>query len=402
MEEHAMSQIIRKKNKTITMQNMCAFLLAIYPVLFSYVSFFNINYGEIMLLVFSCVCVFKSFKLPSGYLLYWIYAAIDIFLICDGFKITYLIPGGISFFIYSLSLAVLSQLFNTHIFYRIFRAVFFVSVIVWCLQFLGLMPDQYSKSLIFPISDHIGYGNVDLKDLQYMRSETDRFCSFFLEPAYYAQFIAIYLSLELFYRAEETKLITKLSLFPICMLLLLRSGLGILCLAVIFGYKLVLYIKNKGFNYYLLLFVPLVFLMGFLFLRSDIGVQMLNRRVEFNEEGTSGFLRLFQGFMIYDEFPLVGKLFGQELSGGYRFANGFTTVLIRQGLIGMILLVYVYFRLYRKSSSMGKCMVWLLLVMSLIEQVYLAPSMLLCTIVAYLSRKNNENSISVPNRALRC
>lgn len=368
-------------------QTIGMFLLALYPVLFSYVFSFNINYGESFLLIFSFFCLGRSLSLPSGYIFLWIYVAIDTIIISDGFKITYLIPGGISFFIFSFSLAALSSCFNIEKCYRFYRSIFLLSVVVWVCQLLNLLPLEYSRSLILPISDHIGYGEVDLKELILIREEADRASSFFLEPAYYAQFIAIYLALELFYKTGDKKLLSIRAILPVIVLLVLRSGLGVICLIVLILIKFFSFKKTKRSSTALILSIPIAIFIGYLFIQSTYGEDLISRTTEFSEEGSSGYLRVLQGYILYNDLPTLGKVFGQELIGDYMFANGLSTILIRTGIVGLILFLFVYCRLYINGTSLSKSMVILLLTMSLVEQVYLGPSMLICTVIAFSSQK---------------
>ncbi len=382
-----MSSAIGKSSSMNWIYRISMLVLALYPVLFSYVFPFNLNYGETFLLILSFLCLFKSFQLPQGYLILWMYVAIDMIAISGGFKMTYLIPGGISFFIFSISVIALSCCFKLEVFYRYFRIIFILSAIVWCLQILNLLPPEYSRSFILPISDHIGYGEVDLQELRFIREDVDRASSFFLEPAYYAQFIAIYLAIVLFYDIGDKKLFPLRALFPIILLLALRSGVGIICLIVLICIKLLSYLKKTNNLLKLLYIIPIVVFVGVFLAQSSLGADMLSRTAEFSEEGSSGYLRVLQGYIIFSDLPLYGKLFGQEMVGDYMFANGLSTVLIRTGIIGMLLLIYVYIRMYIKGTSLSKTMIILLLSMSLVEQVYLGPSMLICTIIAFSSHK---------------
>ena len=61
------------------------------------------------------------------------------------------------------------------------------------------------------------------------------------------------------------------------------------------------------------------------------------------------------------------------------YFNGIQSVLIFNGLIGLILLVLFYIKEAMKAEMLGKAQSLLLLTLSLIGQMYLGPIMLLCT-----------------------
>lgn len=390
---------------------LCTFLmllLAFFPILTAYINSFNFNFGEtafILLLLLALIRVksIKIFKFPDYYFYFWIYVAIALLITSNEFKITYLIPGGIAFFIFSLSLGLSSMFFNIEVLYKGLKILFFVALVFFLMQNLNLLPPQYQVVAVFPISDHVAYTNTDFEALMDLRSTTIRPSSLFLEPAYYAQFILVLLTIELFYKAQK-RLFTPLAVLAIVVLLFLRSGLGISCLAIVILFKLLSFynilqpatLKNKKTGLFVVLF--LIIIASWVFLSTEIGQELLERKNEFTEEGSSGFLRFVQGFMIFDALPIRNKIFGISMEdvasmhlsfftytpeGDVKlFTNGLCTLLIRTGLLGFIFLFVVYFKIFKKGTPLARALILLLFFMSLLEQVYLASSMLLCTVIA--------------------
>ena len=379
-------------------------LLALYPILYSYMSSYNLNYGEIGLgLATAFGMIHYGMKdglvFPSKYLYFWIYVSITLIITSNSFKFTYLIPGGIAFSLFSLNWAFSSRVFHLDSLYKCMKIVFFIAVLVYIAQLLHLMPNQYQYIAVFPISDHIAYADIDYQGLMNLREGTIRPCSLFLEPAYFAQYALIFLALEMFYKTDIDRLLTPISFITIIVLLLLRSGLGFCGLIVLLSIKCYDYLKKSRNGWMtLLLIAPVLIYFLSLFLVSEAGVELMERKSEFQTEGSSGFLRIVQGFLIFDALPLFHKLFGISMESVAAmqlpfftytstgevslFTNGFCTVLIKTGLMGLLLLLFVYYKMFKNGSMLSKTLVILLLVMSMIEQVYLTSSMLLCSVIA--------------------
>ena len=382
-------------------------LMALYPILWTYVSFLNLNYGETALFIVSLIIFFqypqKLFSnLPRGYMLFWGICAICLVLHGGGFKFSYLIPGGVVFFIFSVSLAASSLCFSIEKFYKYYRIAFVFSVIVFILQTLRLLPEQYNYLFVLPFSDHIAYTGTELSTV-FNHRNGGRSSSFFLEPAYYSQFVTIFLILELFYKAGKNKLYTKTSLFVIVLLIFIRSGLGMLGLVMVLTYKAYDFLSNsRNYTKYLLILIPLVFFFLKLYLGSEMGESLLERKEELTMEDSSGYVRILQGALFFSNLPLLNKFIGvsQEQLIEFNksiitygpddyislFTNGFFTLTLSNGLIGLFVFLVMCYLLYKASNSLGRCSLWVLLSFSLVEQVYLGSSMLICLFIACADR----------------
>ena len=396
-------------NRKLSWQTSVAmFLLAAYPLLTTYVSAYNLNYGEIALALFLVISVIISRSLtnisfPKGYILFWALVSIALIVNSGSFRITYLIPGGIACTLFSLNVGNISGYFINNKLRKYITIIFLLSVVVYFFQILNLVPAEYKNTFILPISDHIGYDGYDLNELRDLRWDNTRPCSFFLEPAYYAQFILIFLTIELFRMKNANKICTLLSVVAIALLVVLRSGLGMVGLAIILITKFFVYFKNSNkARLYFLFIISIALIIVFYFAQSVTGVELLARTEELETEGSSGFVRLLQGYYIYNALPVVNKFIGCDVSmlesmqlpfvtyvnnEAILFTNGFSTLLIRTGLLGALILVYVYVQLFKNGNLLAKAIIVLLLTMSLVEQVYINSSMLVCTIIAYKNQK---------------
>lgn len=414
----------QSKNYTFSMWALM-FALALCPVLYSYVSSFNLKYCDILFLIIILgVWIINGgkniFSFPRFYLYFWLYAAIALITISHSIKITYLIPGGIAFAIFSMSWGVSSKFFNLSVFYTILRFVFYLSVIVFIAQLFQIIPHQYQIAAILPISDHIAYTDTDYYELMLLRDRSDRPCSFFLEPAYYAQFLLIFLTLNLFYKTRKDVLFSLSSMVCIITLLLLKSGLGLVGLAVLLSIRVIVFFKeSKKSRLLLFAALPFLFLATYYYFTTDAGLAVLERQDELTTEGSSGFMRVVQGFMIFDALPTTNKVLGvsmedvenmhlpfityDENGDAKMFTNGFCTLLLRTGILGTILFFVVYFFIWQKGSTLSKVLLILLFVMSIIEQVYLLPSMLIISVISsslIKREEQNENCVHLTNSPL--
>ena len=405
-----MNTTIPKRVKCISIFIMA--FLSLYPILYAYMNSFSFNYGEMLFLgLLPLILILaKSYRittLPSGYYVFWFYVALLLIISSGDFKVTYLIPGGIAFTIFSLMTGVSIKYFNIDYLYKLMRSFLIIASLIFILQYMGLTPEEYSRCFILPISDHLAYSNLDYEGLIAMRQYGTRACSIFLEPAYFAQYACIFLVLELFYKAGTERLYTKLSIFIVAILLLSRSGCALLGLATVAAVKLITYLRyTKRSMGYLLFVLPIIGMSIFYYFSTDVGVALLDRTAELNTEGSSGYMRVFQGFFIYDYLPLINKIFGIStedlmnmnipfLSVGRdgevaMFTNGLFTLLIRTGFVGFIIFMYIYIKMYKSTNIVGKASLWLLLSLSLVEQVYLLFPMMLCTV---LTTKEFNNTI---------
>ena len=368
-----------KSSKSVNLHriSICSMVcLALYPVLYSYMNSFSMNYGEVFFIallpmILLMAKTYKIIRLPSSYYLFWFYVALLLIIDSGEFKITYLIPGGIAFTLFSLLLGVTSKFLDVKHLYNIMKCIFIAASIVFILQSLGLMPSEYSICFILPISDHLAYSNVDYDALMALREHGTRPASIFLEPAYFAIYSCIFLILELFYKAGENRLFTKFSLLIILQLLFLRSGCALLGLGTVLLVKSIFYLKySKRSIGYFVLAIPFFLIAIYYYFSSEIGSELLERTQEFSTEGSSGYQRVFQGYFIYDYLPSFNKIFGistTKLSNMYipflsvrsdgevsMFTNGFFTLLIRTGIVGFLLFVYTYIRIYKSTNNMGK------------------------------------------------
>ena len=128
---------------------------------------------------------------------------------------------------------------------------------------------------------------------------------------------------------------------------------------------------------------------------------MLSRTEELSDEGTSGYARVVNGYMMFDQLTPEQKVFGisdarerfgyEKKSGAFVFyVNGVQSILLNLGYIGILLYFLFYANVFHKVGLTSRMCVVVLLVMSLLEANYLNSYMMLLTIIpcaeAYLKR----------------
>ena len=385
-------------------------LLALYPVLGYYGTNVGVDMGLLILFVaILAVTLFSGLRfksLPGLYLLYWAYAACMYLLLADQFKASLLIPGGVTLFVWSILLCFLAPYFNLELFKRYIRVVASISIVVFALQEIMFARLGYRFSAFLPISDSF-YGSLTYSELVFRQMYGGRSPSLFLEPAYFADFLLLVLSLELFSKEKQSLFSKILVVAIIVTILLLGSGsgfLGLFVLALFWGVKLYKGKSKLVLLVSLLLLIPIVYYGLEYYSQTDVGSAVMERQSEFSDEDTSGFRRIVRGYSIFAAIPFIFKIIGSPysvvidaasscgvnlLESSWTF-NGFQQVMISYGLIGLGILVSFYAKLYNKNNTTSQALIWLLLYLSLVEYIYLAPIMFIITM--YLVSKENSRT----------
>lgn len=386
-------------------------LLVLYPILYYYGLPLPFSWGEVLMILFSIVCILRygrrSFQYPQHYLLFWGYCALILILLHD-IKLSYLIPGGISMSVFSVTLAACTIVYDEIKLLKYFRVLFIPLVVLFLYQEYTFISSGSRFIFYLPISSETAYyGDMSFDQLRKLQALTDRSCSMFMEPAYFADFMLVHLCLELFNYDSRNKINNIYILGIVLVLLLLRSGSGIIGLAILGTIKILTlykYTKSKKSLFFLIVSIPVLLYIAYWYSMTEVGSGLLNRQSEITNQSGSAYDRIFRGFEIYAAMPLLNKLIGIDTSlfrnvasyngvetvqNGMMF-NGLQTVLVSYGLIGLCLMLLICINLYKKGDIVGRSALLLFLSLSLIESIYLKPIMLLLIIIAVNSRKRND------------
>lgn len=375
-------------------------VIALGPILAWYKIPFPVPLGHALILFLSSFAILKSGLnlnvLPKTFLLVFLYVCIS-WCANHGFEIwTLFPPGGWIFFIFVLGLQGGILLFDMDLCCKYMRWVSWIAILLFYIQ-LGLVIATGSQHFCFvpPLTGAFTYQNMMYSEIVARHLASSHPCSIFLEKSYMAYYLAAYLSLIMFSGENKAKLYTKESIIISITLILLRSGSGIVGLAVLWVVKLfsVFWTNNKGRRIAMtLLLIPFSLGIVYLYGSTESGQEMLSRQDELTTENTSGYVRVVGGYAIYDMLtpqektfgkPDAQEIFGKDRSDGttWFYINGVQTVLVYLGFIGAILYLLFYASIFRKVGLSSRMCLITLISMALLESNYLNPYMLLLTLI---------------------
>ena len=386
-------------------------LLAIFPLLKYYALTVSLPFsiGEVLLLLFSVYVLSrfnakKVWHFPKHYVTYWAYCAVIVF-ITSGVKVSYLLPGGFSMCMFSLWFATFAFVFDEDYLLRFFRNMFIPLAVFFVIQEISFRATGTRITWHLPIASETAYyGGLTFEQLESVQAWGERSSSLFMEPAYFAEYLLLHLCLEFFGEEGRNKLFNKYIIAIVLVLLLLKSGTGLVGLAFLGTLKLISYNKTQKSwksRALTLVLLPALYIGATYYVSTEIGSGMLKRQNELTDQSGSSYERIFRGLELYDAMPFPNKIIGidsstfretsnyngvETLKEGMLF-NGFQTVLITKGLLGLLLLFAVYVPIYRRSNILTKSSLGLLLLLSWIESVYLMPAMLILTLIAFEEKK---------------
>ena len=380
------------------------FLLAVFPILdYYYFGTSNFTFANVISIFLFLYTLLKgkfSFKnVPKSYYIYWIYSALQIYLIAGIGGWSDYIPGGVMLAIFSLCTFCYATYFDINVLRKYMRWVFIVASTLWFFQNMVWLSAHVKISTFLPLTNSILSNHMTYKELTLWQNEVggefiERFSSIFSEPSHFAQYALLLLAVELFIGENRNKLYTKFSVIIAAMLVLLQSGAGLIgmgFLAIIKIVYILLVTKQKKYYFYIVLLVPM-FVIGIQwYLNSQAGAYVAERSEQFdytNETSTSsGFVRMYFGWYRYGELSPVQKLLGTSRAaigemreGG--FFNGVTNVLCAQGLIGLFLLIVFYAKTCKRREPYSSVASLYMLFISLIASTYLGGLMLISAAIA--------------------
>lgn len=374
-------------------------LLALLPLLAWYKIPFPVGLGYAILLFLSAYTIirrgFRVNVLPASFWIVFVYICF-MWMYNHNFGIwTLLPPGGWNFFIFFLALLWGIMCFDLALLKKYMRLVVLISGVLFWIQFVFMITTGSPQICFVPnltgafIYENYTYSDIVAKHMTGIPS------SIFLEKSYLAYYFLTYLALIWFETDKKDKIFSREVIFVITTLIGSRSGTALVGLSILLAIKFfsIYWTANIRHRVLLIIFmVPLVLGSLFIYLKTEVGQQMISRSAEFSTEDSSGYTRVVGGYMMFDQLSTKEKLigisdarerFGVERSdGGIRFfANGIQTILLNLGYIGALLYFLFYVNVYRKVNLTSRMCIVVLLIMSLLESNYLNPYMMLLTIV---------------------
>lgn len=375
-------------------------ILAILPLLAWYKIPFPVSLGYALVLFLGAYSIvrerFRVDVVPKAFWTLFAYVSL-IWMHHQGYSIwTLFPPGGWLYFIFVLAILWGILTFDLQYLKKYMRWVALVAIALFWVQFiLKATTGSQMFCFVLNLTGAFTYEGMSYPELAAHHLAGDRPCSIFMEPSYMAHYLVSYLAIVWFDGKVKEKWLNKEVLLIICTLIALKSGSGMVALAVLFTIKMfnMFWSGNTGRRLLLIfLLIPIVIFMINMFIGSEIGQMMLSRSDEFSTDGTSGYIRVVGGYLMFDQLDLKEQMIGipdaRERFGLLNFdgnvvyfANGVQTILLSLGYLGAFFFLVFYVVLFKKTSLAPRMCIIILLVMSLIESNYLNPFMMLLTII---------------------
>ncbi len=409
------------KSRGKGMTRVLMLLLALLPILNIYMSPLpGFAIGDFLVLV--CMIIYgarnsrqKLFHWETRYIVFWGYVAVSFLIssVASGYMYRALVPGGVSFFVFSLVFGFFTNKTDLQLLHRFLRIVAVVSIAVFVLQEASYILLGSRFSAILPYANLTD--GVPTKELIYVQLLADRSSSFFREPAHFAQFLIVALAMDMFIEERGRKL-SAFSIICIVALLFLRSGNGLLGLLILVAVKMLAIMKgrNSFYKYAIILLIPITMAIAMpYYMQTEAAQYVMGRTNELTfDKNARSYARIYRGYALYGALPVVNKLIGtdsegilaashnSELSGmflGERnsdlYCNGVQQVLLNTGILGMVLLLVFIVPYYKKSGFLGKAALLSLLILSLVSSMFLSRIMLLMFLIAIEDSKRNSRDI---------
>lgn len=409
---------IQKKIGDSLLTKLAMFILALSPILSIYKLIGPFSFSSFLaILIFITAFQFKrkQLALTLPFFILWGYVSIN-FLMCTAtISLSSILPGGFNFFFFAVSVLAYGAFFDFDLLKRYTRYIFLIASVLFLIQFFLQIGTGTRVSFFIHLSDRLNYGDLTYHQIVQSQLSGERFCSIFLEPAYFAEYGILTLVLELFLDESKDKIVTPLALFYGTIIIMSRSGVGLISLVVLMVLKLIQFgILNKKKNYFVYTFLLLPFLYYGVnyYLQSELGSAMMERSSEITDsEQSSGFSRVLQASLVYDNLELSDKVFGlgevfvSDLHDKGVFFNGVFSILTSLGAVGFLLYLWFFYSGAKKYPPV-LCLCITFLVISAMEWTYLKPIMIItaASVLHYSRnkikiRKKNENSsnISIAN-----
>lgn len=382
------------------LRKLTMLVLSLSPLLMWYSINLPISLGVLLVLIMSAIAFvvapFRFNVLPFSFYIVFLYVSI-IWVVQNGLSFSTIIPpGGNLFSIFVISLIGGILFFDYKALKKCMKWVVWTSVACFWIQYIVLQLLGISICLVPNLTGQFIYNGYSYADVLAFHTASKYPCAFFLEKSYMGYYIVAYLSLLFFESPKKNNFFSFEAVIIMITLLFLRSGSGLLGIAVVATVKVFMLYRNWNEGkriIMILLVVPMLISVFFIFRKSEIGLEMLNRQNELSTEGTSGYARIAMGYVIYGGLPQTNKLIGikgdnliSNDDSNYNlnnrlYLNGVQMILVTLGLIGLLLYVLFYGTIYRKGNSLVRMSIITLLFMSLLEANYLNMYMVLMTVI---------------------
>lgn len=389
---------------------ICMITLALYPVLSYYIAINEFTYADVLSVLLLLIGIFKygmfstlHYRFPTVFNVYWAYIAILSIATASAFKITYLIPGGITFFVWISQVALFACFFDFDKYKKYLNYLFYVVTVLFFIQY-GLKLAGSFVPMFLPLGDKTSYCGLSVSEVLLRQTGGTARCStIFPEPAYMGQFLALVLAVNAFCKENLNKFYDHVVAIVLVNIFLLGSGSGLLIGLVLMLVKAVYLIFASGQKKYiflLFLIAPILYYTINYYFLSQIGSYVLSRTSELSSDSSSGYLRMVSGYLYVGELDTSHFLFGADKSyieklfntGDKTFVNGIASYILFDGLIGTILVLLTFITTAWRKDFIVWSVVIMFIVLSAIEATYMREFSMavFALIIGYSNRRLNN------------
>lgn len=397
----------------ISLINTFIFLIVALPILNAYGFFGGLSIGMILIAITILLILIRNgeYRLVFSkyYRIFFIYiciVSVIISIFTHYFDLQGVLRTSIKVFGFIITFGIASKYLDKNKAIYYYKRIAFFAILFFFIQEILYFMTGYRVSGMIPFLPLMNE-NLDMQSLIMKQTVSLRSASFFVEPSYLALYIIPYLIINIWEKNNRYR-IYKITIIIIA-LFLLQSGVGMLLLISVIFISAILLIKNIANSKKVLLITALIIIIPMSFnlvLLTDSGKQLYKRTIEINPDSeniTSGFIRVFRGYYVYNELSPLNKVVGvgqgnlrkliehkssikiKNLFFNEIYVNMFQQILITSGIIGVILFLFAHFKFYMSCNNMGKSLLFAFFVLMFMDAIYCTPIMLLYLVLAFVN-----------------
>lgn len=338
---------------------------------------------------------------------------------------SHLLGSYLTLMLFSANLVLLAPFVDLDRFIKYYRIFGIITCAIFFAQEISFLLYGSRFMALIPFLD-VHYEGFSTEEFSDKMSMLDRSCSCFLEPSHFAQYVLPLLAFELGSLHERNRSLAFVPIVLSIVLLILRSGVGLLCGAALWCVFILFSRRSLAVKTFVIL--PLVSILALVFFISysntEKGAAVVDRAVQLNpnnnNELSSGIIRVYRGYMVYDTLDLPAQLLGVGVGGandaidnssynwmfeeGDHYLNNIQTLLIGYGIIGTFIFMLFLLSMIRTKSFVSVLFVVAFLSTSLLESYFCAYRMLFFLGIpfvisshSYVKSEKNETLVTKGN-----
>jgi hypothetical protein len=359
----------------------------------------------------------ERFFFPKSLIPFYIYGlSIPIFVATLIGATTHFLGSFLTPILFGLNLILLLPHLKVEYIYKYYKIIVLFACVVFIMQEVSYYTIGHRFGALIPFLDL--YNGIPAS--QYMSQKisfSERSCSIFVEPSHFGQYLAPFLALEINKLNNKGSLLNIYTIFITIVLIVLRSGNGLFLCAIIWLFAF-LFSKMKVIKklFFILPLAAAAIYIGYGYVStSEEGEKTLQRVEQLDVEQdrvSSGMIRLYRGFFVFDEMPIEAKVFGVGAGGAdymidnsvyhWMFAseedhylNNSSFFLIAYGYIGTLLFLLFLIDIIKRKHFLSTVIVAGYITLSLMESFVFETRMLLYIGLASLALVDNSKEFGV-------